>query len=237
MKTNIKNRILICGDSITRGVIFDENQKRYTNAKNPVASEVAQKMHLDIDNLSKFGNTVKKAINTFRRAISEKKYKYVIFELGGNDCDFNWKAVAGDPKGIHIPNTEYTEYKKTLIEMVQTARENEIVPVLATLPPIDAHKYFNWISSFSDEAKPNILSWLGDVDRIYWWQERYNAAVLQVANETQCRVLDLRSAILETDDYRELYCIDGIHPNERGHQVMTEAVINSLKLMNFNSLQ
>ena len=121
MKTNIKNRILICGDSITRGVIFDENQKRYTNAKNPVASEVAQKMHLDIDNLSKFGNTVKKAINTFRRAISEKKYKYVIFELGGNDCDFNWKAVAGDPKGIHIPNviTSYSIHYTKLYDFHQ----------------------------------------------------------------------------------------------------------------------
>ncbi len=237
MKTNLKSRVLVCGDSITRGVIFDENKKRYTNAKNAVTNEVAQQMHLDIDNVSKFGNTVKKAINSFKKAISEKKYEYVIFELGGNDCDFNWKDVAGNPKGPHAPNTDYQEYKSVLKEMIATARDNEIIPVLVTLPPIDAHKYFNWISGFSDDAKPNILSWLGEVDRIYWWQEKYNAGVLQVANETHCRVLDLRSAILETEDYRELYCADGIHPNEKGHQIMTDAVINSLKLMNFNSVQ
>jgi len=237
MKTNNKNRVLVCGDSITRGVIFDESRKRYTNIKNAVANGVAEKMHLEIDNLSKFGNTVKKAINSFKKAIDEKKYEYVIIELGGNDCDFNWKAIAGNPEGEHVPNTDYTEYKEILKEMIQTARDNEIVPVLATLPPIDAHRYFNWISGFSEDAKPNILSFLGNVNRIYWWQEKYNAGVLQVANETQCPVIDLRSAMLETDDYRDFYCIDGIHPNEEGHQIMTNAVISSLKNMDFYSLQ
>ncbi len=232
MKTNIKERILVCGDSITRGVIFDETRKRYTNIENAVTSGVARQMHLNIDNVSKFGNTVKKAINSFKKAISENKYGYVIFELGGNDCDFNWKAVANDPCGQHVPNTDYKEYKEILKEMIQTARDNEITPVLVTLPPIDAHKYFNWISSFSDDAKPNILNWLGDVSRIYWWQEKYNAGVLQVASETHCPVIDIRSAILATDDYRDLYCADGIHPNEKGHQLMTSAVIDSLQNMN-----
>jgi len=232
METKLESRILVCGDSITRGVIFDEQSKRYINTKNAVTDEVAQKMHLTIDNMSKFGNTVKRALNSFKRAITNNKYNYVLFELGGNDCDFNWKAVADDPEGVHVPNTDYTEYKNILKEMIETARENQIVPVLATLPPIDAHKYFDWISSFSEDAKPHILSWLGDVNRIYWWQERYNAAVLQVASETNCRVLDIRSALLETDDYRKLYCIDGIHPNEKGHEVMTNAVISSLRRIN-----
>lgn len=237
MKTNSKNRVLLCGDSITRGVTFDETRKRYTNIKNAVANKVAEKLHLDIDNVSKFGNTVNKAITSFKKAISEQKYKYVIFELGGNDCDFNWRAIASDPSGEHNPNTDFIEYKQVLKEMIQTARENEIVPVLATLPPIDAHRYFDWVSSFSDEAKPNILSFLGNVNRIYWWQEKYNAGVLQVANETHCPVIDLRSALLATDDYRDLYCIDGIHPNEKGHQIMTNAVISSLENMNFDPLQ
>ena len=237
MKTNIKKRVLICGDSISKGVTFDDTRKRYTNIKSAVTNTVANIMHLEIDNVSKFGNTVNKAINQFKKAIEDKEYKYVIFELGGNDCDFNWKAVAENPEGAHLPNTEYNEYKKTLKEMIKTARENNITPVLATLPPIDAHRYFDWISSFSEDAKPNILSWLGDVNRIYWWQERYNAGVLQVANETHCPVIDLRSALLETDDYRALYCIDGIHPNEQGHRIMTSAVITSLKNMNFNPYQ
>ncbi|MBN2879002.1 MAG: SGNH/GDSL hydrolase family protein [Clostridia bacterium] len=232
METKLESRILVCGDSITRGVIFDEQSNRYINTKKAVTDEVAQKMHLTIDNMSKFGNTVKRALNSFKKAIINKKYKYVLFELGGNDCDFNWKAVADNPEGTHAPNTDYTEYKNILKEMIETARENEIVPVLATLPPIDAHRYFDWISSFSVDAKPHILSWLGDVNRIYWWQERYNAAVLQVASETHCRVLDIRSALLETDDYRKLYCLDGIHPNEKGHEVMANAVISSLRRIN-----
>lgn len=236
MKTNKRNRVLICGDSITKGITFDETRRRYTKVANPVANEVAKKMKFDVDNVSKFGNTVKKAINSFKKAISENKYKFVVFELGGNDCDFNWKAVANDPEGEHAPNTDYTEYKQTLKELIQTARDNHIIPILATLPPIDAHKYFNWVCGFSEDAKPKVLNWLGNINRIYWWQEKYNAGVLQVAKETDCEVLDLRTAMLETDDYRNYYCIDGIHPTAEGHEIMTNAIVSTIEHIDFTTI-
>ena len=113
----------------------------------------------------------------------------------------------------------------------------EIVPVLVTLPPLDAEKYFNWISKNSEQAKKNILGYIGNISHIYSWHERYNAAILRVAEETKTRLIDIRSAFLQTEDYTTLICRDGIHPNKEGHRVIAEKILryienNSMFLLN-----
>ena len=61
--------------------------------------------------------------------------------------------------------------------------------------------------------------------KIYWWQERYNAAILKVAEETGTRWIDVRGAFLEHPDFLNMICVDGIHPNERGHKVIAEKIL------------
>ena len=39
----------------------------------------------------------------------------------------------------------------------------------------------------------------------------------------------MRTALLETEDYRNYMCLDGIHPNEKGYKVMSEVWIKELK--------
>ncbi|MDD8018627.1 MAG: SGNH/GDSL hydrolase family protein, partial [Bacteroidota bacterium] len=116
-----------------------------------------------------------------------------------------------------------------LLGLVKKLNGMDIVPVLVSLPPLDPDKYFRWISHNSEEAKNNILKFLGSVSRIYSWHERYNAAILRVAEETKTRLIDIRSAFLETDDYTRLVCDDGIHPNKEGHKVIAEKILNYIK--------
>ena len=66
----------------------------------------------------------------------------------------------------------------------------------------------------------SILRWLGDVQHIYRWHERYNAAVMRVAQECGCPLADVRDAFLAERDYGDLLCADGIHPNAKGHALM-----------------
>ena len=95
-------------------------------------------------------------------------------------------------------------------------------PVLLTLPPIDAHRYFNWFTQ--GENVENILQWLGDIDRIYRWHEMYNLAVCRVAMQEGVLLLDISSRFLERSHYEELLCEDGIHPNEKGHELIFESL-------------
>ena len=37
-------------------------------------------------------------------------------------------------------------------------------------------------------------------------------------------IIDITSKILEINNYSNLLCDDGIHPNEKGHKIIAEAI-------------
>ena len=118
-----------------------------------------------------------------------------------------------DPHGEHLAKTPLDVFEQEYREAVRFTREHGGNPVLLTLPPIDAHRYFNWFTQ--GENVENILQWLGDIDRIYRWHEMYNLAVCRVAMQEGVLLLDISSRFLERSHYEELLCEDGIHPNEK----------------------
>jgi hypothetical protein len=90
------------------------------------------------------------------------------------------------------------------------------------LPPIDASRYFAWLSKGLNAE--NILKWLGDVDHIFRWHKSYNDAICLIAEETGTPLVDVRSDFFKTPDFREYLCDDGIHPNSKGHRLIFETV-------------
>jgi lysophospholipase L1-like esterase len=92
--------------------------------------------------------------------------------------------------------------------------------VLLTLPPIDSRRYLRFICR-DGLSRENILRWLGDVDAIYRWQEKYSAMVGAIAAEEGLRVIDLRGCFLrDGHSPEELLCEDGIHPSRLGQSLI-----------------
>lgn len=228
-------RIVVCGDSISAGIVFDEKENRYVKSKEGFVSLLQNSMNGVITNLSRFGNTIATALPKLKKDMDKQKPDIVLIELGGNDCDYNWRQVALDPTGEHLPATDIEVFQSGLSGLVASLRQDGIMPVLTTLPPIDADRYFKFVSQASSEAAAHILEWLGSVSRIYWWHERYNAAVLKVAESTHVTWIDFRSAFLSVPDFRKLLCMDGIHPNKEGHKLIMQTISDYLTI-NYPSL-
>ena len=227
--------IVLFGDSIAKGVIFDPVKGKYAVLKNSFAQLVQARIKGQIHNAGRFGSVITKGLSTLQRDVISKRPDIAVLEFGGNDCDFNWDEIARDPDREYSPNTTLNAYITSLKEMIGTLREQGIVPVLMTLPPLDPDKYFKWVSKDDELSAQNILKWLGTVSRIYWWHERYNAALMQVAEEMKVRWIDIRGAFLSTHDYREYICEDGIHPNEKGHQLIANKIIHYME-NNYNNM-
>jgi hypothetical protein len=104
-----------------------------------------------------------------------------------------------------------------------------------TLPPLDSERYFEWISKKSEVYKKNILAWLGSVNTIYSWHEHYNSIIIDTAREMQTNLIDVRSAFLAHKDYSPYLCIDGIHPNQVGHKLIADKILEYIKT-NYNFL-
>lgn len=219
------NSICVFGDSIIRGVIFDAIRGRYIFLKNSFANLFGKNTGIRVDNYAKFGCTITvgdKIIDKHGANLS--CYKYTALEFGGNDCDFNWKAVSERPDDEHIPNTPIEEFEALYSKVIDKVAQSGSKPVLFSLPPLHAQKYFDFLSKGLN--KENILRWLGDVEHIYRWHEMYNLVVVKLAAMKNAPLIDIRRAFLESKNYERLLCDDGIHPNENGHALISDVLKN-----------
>jgi len=226
---NSQKRVEIFGDSLLKGVqINPQNLRYYIN--NNIDVERIEKTHLlDIRNFAKFGCTVTKGLTLIEKRLrgNEPFCDAIVMDFGGNDCDYNWGAVSERPDSNHLPQTPLDVFAETYYKIIALLKENGIRPILTTLPPLDAQKFFNWFCNGLDKA--NVLKWLGDVHLIYRWQESYSRAVEKIAAETNTLLVDLRGAFLKHRDLERLLCADGTHPNTEGQKIITQAFLEFIE--------
>jgi acyl-CoA thioesterase-1 len=219
-------KCLVSGDSISRGIVYDEEKGQYAVLETNYVALVQKKLKGMVRNVSRFGNTLLRGIGRLGSDIAKDRPDIVLIEYGGNDCDFDWGEVAANPEKSHEPKTELGLFEKTLTETILAVQKEEIVPVLMTLPPLDPDRYLEWVSKYDPLTEQNILKWLGSVAKIYWWQERYSSSILTVAEKTDTRWIDIRGAFLRSPRFSDLLCRDGIHPNREGHLLIADTIVD-----------
>ncbi len=220
------NEILVLGDSVTKGVVVDEEHFRYRMIDESCFNLVKDNLTTEVRSLAKFGQTLPAAIERLEAELDNgAKPDVVVVELGSNDCDFNWNLIAEDPEAEHRPNTPFDSFKETLSKFFSELNKRVIRPVVMTMHPIDAERYFKWFTGGDENKAKSIMKWLGNVTRIYWWQERYNEAILEVADKFKVPLINTRGAFLSQEDFRPYLCRDGIHPNAQGHRLMAQRIL------------
>ena len=209
----------IWGDSIAKGVVFDEQRGRYAVCRDNCVSRLSRDAGVDVENFSVMGNTTEQGL---RRMEGQplKPGNLAVIEFGGNDCDLDWAAACEHPEVEQRGRVPLEAFGENLRAMVRRVRDGGMIPALVTPPPLVAQRYFDWVSRKLDKAR--ILSDLGDVEHIYRWQERYALMIRRVAARENAMLLDVRDWFLSQARFTDLMCVDGIHPNARGHELLFE---------------
>lgn len=214
--------ICVFGDSIGKGVILQPDTSRYKVIKINL-EKLFGRIEINIKNYSMFGCTVSKGLSVVKRHARELMgYNSILLELGGNDCDFEWKDIANNPEKEHLPKTPLGEFRRLYKQLIDEIRGNGGNPIILNLPPLEPNRYFNWVSRGLNAD--NILKWLGDVNMIYRWQERYNVEVMLLATRLNVPIIDIRSAFLKHNNYHDFLCFDGIHPNSEGYELIYRTI-------------
>ena len=209
----------IWGDSIAKGVVFDEQRGRYAVCRDNCVSRLSRDAGVDVENFSVMGNTTEQGL---RRMEGQplKPGNLAVIEFGGNDCDLDWAAACEHPEVEQRGRVPLEAFGENLRAMVRRVRDGGMIQALVTPPPLVAQRYFDWVSRKLDKAR--ILSYLGDVEHIYRWQERYALMIRRVAARENAMLLDVRDWFLSQARFTDLMCVDGIHPNARGHELLFE---------------
>jgi len=232
---SVISKIDVWGDSILKGVVFDEAGGRYRLLKDGAVNAFSQLFHIDVKNHSHFGCTAPKALANLDRTLSKgEDADVVLLEFGGNDCDFNWAEVSKDPTLDHKPHTPYDVYVQTMQEMIQSLLTKGITPVLMSLPPIDSNRFFDWVTKPDNVDPERVLEFIGEKDYIYRHQERYSRAMSQLACKNNLPMIDVRDAFLQEKYLGRCLCADGMHPNERGQKLIEDAF--SARYLQYSSI-
>ena len=228
MLEKVGKTIGIWGDSILKGVVFDDIKASYSLLKENCVQIAARALGLTVVNRSRFGSTVDKGRQLLEKALADGlACDAVLLEYGGNDCDFDWAAVSADPTGVHESKPPLPALESGLGDMVEMLRARDIQPVLMSLPPIDGHRYLEFLIVRGHLDRTNMLRFLGSSQRIYQYQEAYSLAVTRLAHERKCLYVPVREEYLLRRSAEDLLCSDGIHPNEKGHTLMQEIFTRS----------
>ena len=216
-------KAIIYGDSILKGILLEDG--KYV-VSHEMEDSISRSCGLTILNRSRFGCTIRKAMDRIRRdsACRAEEKEYAVLEYGGNDCDYDWADVAARPDEDHLCRTPPADFEADYREAVRLIRAGGRIPVAVTLPPILSERYLRYICR-DGLSRSRILRWLGDVDAISRWQESYSEMIRRLAEEERTFLLDLRSAFLRSGRRPEdLMCEDGIHPSRLGQALIAETV-------------
>ena len=218
--------IYVFGDSILKGVRLENGT--YSRDRS-WEERLAEQFGLNILNRSRFGCTVEKALPMIRReCASPAEGALAAVEYGGNDCDYDWTAISENPEGQYECRTPPEQFERDFREILHLVKESGRIPVVFTLPPIHSERYLRFVCR-NGNSPERILHWLGDVEAISRWQERYSAMAAAAARETGARLLDLRAAFPRNPDrLRDYLCEDGIHPSRLGQELIYHAVADDL---------
>lgn len=228
MKNGI-NKISAYGDSILKGAVTGTDSGHLFDIIEDSSLVLASKaLGFELNNQSVFGSIVSKTQRRLNRDIEKGIFSdLAIIESGGNDCDYDWTHVSSSPDEKHLPRTTLEDFIQKISEMVDVCRKNKITPLIMTMPPLVRDRWYNHILHGQDENA--VLKILNDnPDRLYQNHELYNISLVEYAFKNSVQIVDMRKEMLLSENYRNLMCLDGIHPNEKGYKFMSEIWIREL---------
>lgn len=227
-----KTNITILGDSLGKGMKIENGkpQKLKTNA----VEMLEKHYNIVINNNSCFGQTLKRIverdmINGYLSNIDDAKRNVVVFAVGGNDADYNWQNVAENPLTYQPPKTLEKEFENLLLSSIKQLKEQNVEVWICGIPPVNSQHYFeNVIKKVADGEKV-MQFFKGDISNIQRHQELYNMILFKVAIKSNCQFFDIRSPFLQVKNTFEFYADDGVHPNEKGQEIIANQIIKILE--------
>lgn len=225
-KSDKSRKLMVCafGDSILQGVIHDAQNNKYRLLKENFLAISGSKLNVDWKNFARHGSLITFGEQEFAKHLDiVKDCDYIFFSFGGNDSDHNWDEIATHPFAEHYPAVPLNIFHQKYVNLIKQVQMRGKTPILFSLPPVNSKMFFDTISKY--RSKENILHFLhGDISNIYQWHSMYNMEIFKIANETNAPIIDITTGFLAQIDYSEFLCDDGVHPNEKGHQLIAESL-------------
>lgn len=221
-----RRRLTVCafGDSILQGVVHDAQNNKYELLQENFIAISGKRLNVAWKNYAKHGALISDGEKQFLKHLnSVNESDYIFFSFGGNDCNFDWDAIAANPDLQHQPYTPPEIFHQKYVNLIRRVQDKGKTPILFSLPPVHPERFFATNSRYRHAE--NILKFMhNDINTIYQWHSMYNMEIFKIANETNVPIIDITTFFLSRIDYKDFLCDDGVHPNAKGHLLIASAI-------------
>lgn len=222
-------KIICFGDSLTRGVSVAKGRLRILKENYPAFLQqlFSENDGEDVTIINKgvFNDNSDSLLSRLDKDVIEQHPDYAIIEIGGNDCNFNWKDVVKSPRVEHAPIVPIDRYIENIRTIVKKVQESGITPIISTLPPLDPVRYYKNVSDKYSDVVGHLIGSMGGIEH---WHGIYNQNLNKLADELGVLKIDVRSAIKKAGDLAELISDDGIHLTAAGYKVFSQDVYKNI---------
>lgn len=196
--------LIIFGDSVLAGT--GASDREFGCAK-LVKNELKMRVSLRARNW----NTSRDGLGRLEEdVIKQPQYSHVLVLFGNND---SWLSGPGQSK---VP---LEEFQKNLLEIASRVKNNKQFPLLCNLQLINQTVFMRSFPELNEYRKVMKLT----ADQIH---QQYNDAIERIANESGVDLIDIRSKLNNSSE--ECVADDGIHPNDAGHKIIANVIMQYL---------
>ena len=223
------HKIVLLGDSIAKGVVRDNPTTRYRVSSSSFAKNCEKLMDIQIENHAHMGSTVVQGLAVVQRIIpkiADANEVWLLF--GGNDSNMSLTNIDDMSQEIRYqPTVDLGEYQQKYSELISCLQNLGLSVFLMSLPPIALRKFLKNVQQ-TIRTPAGRCRWQKFIHRqpetLTNWHEMYNLSVFKLAHKHQIPVIDITTPFLKEKNCEPYFCDDGIHPNNEGHLLITNAI-------------
>ncbi|OGW81693.1 MAG: hypothetical protein A3G33_08540 [Omnitrophica bacterium RIFCSPLOWO2_12_FULL_44_17] len=136
---------------------------------------------------------------------------HVLILFGNND---SWI------RSNNQPETTIEQFEHNIKKIVEQITANNKIAILLNLQPLDGEKFIqNFPNHFNEQT-----AFYGDPVS---WQKQYSDSIERMVHAYEWEFIDIRTPLEK--DVTNVIGPDGLHPNDLGHKIIAETVLNYFK--------
>jgi lysophospholipase L1-like esterase len=198
-------RIVALGDSITKASNLPDERSYRKLVERELRERTGREIR--VINAGVNSDITTLALERIERDVLSHQPHIVTVMFGVNDAGF----FRPDGPPADTPRVAEDEFRENLLQIVRRIRESGAIPVLVTHLPMSPSYPLADLPAYVE----NGLNYLVD---------RYAEIVRQVASEMVVSLIDTHRYFSDHPETQE-YLPDGIHPNEKGHEVIASLFV------------
>jgi lysophospholipase L1-like esterase len=222
-------RLLIVGDSITLGAAEVRGNTVLSTVTTCYVDLLREALpELDIRTDADVHRTTGEALIKLPALLATYHPTMVLFLLGGNDADIDWRRFVLSDGAVIRPRTQLEKFEENLARLAETTNAARARPMMCDIPGSDLMVRGAYVSRQSNRDVLSMITRRGGQADSDAQLREYQQAAEGAARRAGADFIAYGQALAQQSKHLML-AADGTHPSSDAHRVIAETLVPAIQ--------